>query len=413
MRKQGKWKGQKCVWEIKKHVLRSSFIVVIIGLFFVVRSVLPLYRSCVNCPDEAKDYGLEYASFTGDSTKKSDLGLLRQESQDSETLVPLIENILPGYIASNGLDITKQYQLSNSFIVSGSGVSDNQLSFVFCEGQCIGELVVSTETGASSFFRERCAEITDVYRDETPVAVVCFGAVSIYVISSDYQNVIRLYGSENEIDISSLVVDYYPITLQNVIEMNCSNSETVSEKIQQSRESAYLSVPIVPNSSTNSAPNGLCWVASSLSVMQFYLGNLPYSVDDFYYLYLAYYPGSTYGSPTGGFDNVKRYYIIYNLSYGGGWTGLSFSSVKAKINSGKPVIAGITTAPSSAGVVGHVVVVCGYNKTTQTGATYYYYYQLMDPNCSNYVTITAPSSGTGITYNAGSHIYVNWSYSVY
>ena len=48
-----------------------------------------------------------------------------------------------------------------------------------------------------------------------------------------------------------------------------------------------------------------------------------------------------------------------------------------------------------------------YSKSTSTGLVYYYYYRLMDPNCSNYVIVSAPSTGINFTYNAGNITYIS------
>ena len=58
----------------------------------------------------------------------------------------------------------------------------------------------------------------------------------------------------------------------------------------------------------------------------------------------------------------------------------------------------------------HAVVICGYSRFSQTGATIYYSYRLMDPNVtSGYVIVPALGTGTNFTYG----IYTQWHRSDY
>lgn len=334
------------------------------------------------------------------------------EESATQPLMEYIEEVLPGYLEANEFDMSLQYTLSNAYEIWNSCDSSNKLYFVFCNDTCVGEFIVSENALTSSFMREQCDIITTLYQQEIPIGIIAVNPNCTCIVQNDSNDAICIYGVKNEtLNYEVIFGRYSKITLQRYLKIF---QETSAEEAEDdlTRESNYISVPIIPNAEVPESPIGICWIASSLSVLKYNNKFTSYTTTGFFYYYLANYPILQYGTPDGTRPCVCRCFSLGNLSYGGGNSGLSFASVKYLIDAGKPIVAGITPVIVP-GVYGHVVVVCGYNKTTQSGATYYYYYKLMDPNCSNYVTCTAPASGTGITYNAGYTTYVNWNYCVY
>ena len=133
-----------------------------------------------------------------------------------------------------------------------------------------------------------------------------------------------------------------------------------------------------------------------------------YTVLGLYNYLKVLYPLSQYGYPTGTVEFFLRAFDVFFFTAIHYDYGLTFSVTKNMINSNRPVIAVINNADSFSV---HAVVVDGYSLYSSTGLNYFYYYRLMDPNCSSYVYVSVPSTGINLTYNAGYTIYTLWTSS--
>ena len=179
-------------------------------------------------------------------------------------------------------------------------------------------------------------------------------------------------------------------------------------------ETYYIDVPKRQNSIGDG--NGLCWVACSLSLIDYIrlgMGNpaLSYTTKGLYEYYRDnyYVPTPEYPYPVGIPSTILSLLNVFNVSINHSSSGLTFSNVATFMVAEHPILSGLWSSTWTGMHRAHLVVLCGSRRFSQTGATIYYYYRLMDPNCSsNYVVISVSNTGTNYTYNYGTTTYDTW-----
>ena len=62
------------------------------------------------------------------------------------------------------LDMSKDYYVSEKFDITNSN-NNEAMSFVFCEQECVGEIIHSTNDDGYVFLRENCKELTNIYQN--------------------------------------------------------------------------------------------------------------------------------------------------------------------------------------------------------------------------------------------------------
>ena len=329
-------------------------------------------------------------------------------SMDPETFD--IELCLCQVLMAENQAFSEKYYISNSFSIQGSSVDDNSMYFVFCEGDCIGELVVSPNNQTVSFFHEKCELIVDFYRKQEAFAVACDKDGCVFLVVGERKE--PLWGEwafdETAISQSS---DSLPCQLISLREVNTVGRGFYSGIKGVVDISHYLSVPIIPNAAVpnSNPPIGLCWLASSLSMINYYYGfDTGYTTLSLYnYVDQNIQPGPGQTGPTGSQNYIEGTFSLFDLDFVTYYAGgLNFSGVKASIDNDEPILANINE--SYVTFPGHSVVIRGYSKFSQTGAYFYYSYSLMDPNCSNYVTVAVDGTSSTFTYDTGSNCYVAW-----
>lgn len=193
---------------------------------------------------------------------------------------------------------------------------------------------------------------------------------------------------------------YSTVKLRPIITRNSSEGSDNRAAID---ESHYITVPICANATSPNTDEGLCWLASILSMLQYNQKALGYNTLSLNNFLVSYYDPQYYSFPEGNDTWIIRTFTHFGYSLSDyGHTGLSFFSVKSIINANKPIYASLKT---SSGINSHAVVICGYSRYSHTGLTIYYTYRLMDPNVtSGYVTVSVPGTGTTFTYGS----YTSW-----
>lgn len=159
-----------------------------------------------------------------------------------------------------------------------------------------------------------------------------------------------------------------------------------------------LYVPIVENAQNFNTGGSLCWAASSGSIVS-YRKNIEPALNAYEVYYLLYYDGIS--SPSS--YHVSNLFEHYNLTYTYAASGANYNTVASLIASNRPIYAGIATASSEPTT--HAVVICGY-QSAQGG---YYFYTLMDPNNTSYVTVNVSYNSTSFYYPSNSGTYTYWA----
>ena len=303
-----------------------------------------------------------------------------------------------------GCELDENYLISEAYLIQNSAVENNYLYFVFYNDgyiNCIGELVTSSGNEASSFFQEKCDVVTALYNSETPFCVSRFGSESWGIVTAE--EVIYLYGKEDVAEARAL----FNSSEANRIELNGLTINTVNGREGGMRplidESKYLNTPVRANAVVNGS--GLCWLASALSMIDYKIGATGYTTLTLYY-YLSNLYSALYGDPVGTTEYILRTFSTFSINVATAQSGLTFDSVKSYIDIFKPIMSVIMTSDLSSS---HAVVINGYHKFSTSGMYVYYSYRIMDPNCSNFVTVSASSTGTNYTYNNGSYVYTLWT----
>ncbi|MBR4794048.1 MAG: hypothetical protein IK038_14320 [Bacteroidaceae bacterium] len=315
-----------------------------------------------------------------------------------------VNDTIQSCLQAAGFELDENYLISEAYLIQNSAVENNYLYFVFYNDgryKCIGEFVTSQGTRASSFFQEKCDVVTALFNSETPFYVSRFGNESWGIISAE--EAICLYGKENISDAGIVFNGSVAKRIElNEITINSANGREGGMR-PLIDESKYLNTPVRANASVNGV--GLCWLASALSMIDYKIGTTGYTTLTLYY-YLSSLYSAIYGNPVGTTEYIVRTFNTFSINVATAQSGLTFDSVKYYIDIYKPIMSVIMTADLS---VSHAVVINGYHKFSTSGLYIYYSYRIMDPNCSNYVTVSASGSGTHYTYNAGGLVYTLWT----
>lgn len=291
--------------------------------------------------------------------------------------------------------------ISQSFAINDAEDKDSKLIFVFEKDKCIGELVYSKIN--SSFFQEKCELVNELYKKDERVAIwATKESLEICTATNRY----TLWGDITSQECEFLDEEY--LTPISVSKLQLGHSIDNKKNQYRDTQSNYLCVPIVASATSPDTNIGLCWLACCLSMINYRIGDTGYTVIELYNNLKSEYPYTQYGYPTGTVEFFLRTFDLFNITAVHYDYGLTFNETKNMIDSNRPVIAVINSYDST---YVHAVVIDGYSKSTSTGLVYYYYYRLMDPNCSNYVIVSAPSTGINFTYNAGNITYISWTSS--
>ena len=326
------------------------------------------------------------------------------DSEDGQSVE--IHEALMGFLFAYGYDFNKEYYCSNAYKIWGSDVPDNIVFFVFCENRCIGELVYSSRANASSFYQEHCEIVTELANQECPI-VACSGkGGGLCIVSSEGS--FCLWG-EDIIDDSFFnteSLEKCAITIRKKrISFVLYGSRHCQSRLETD-ESSYLSVPVIANATSPDTEVGLCWLASILSMLQY--SNKAYghtTLSLYYYVKMSVYVQNE-PYPRGITPFIEGTFGLFNYPVSFTEAGMTFDSVKTVINTGKPIWVALMTSDL---LDAHAVVLCGYRAFSHTGAFFYRYYRLMDPNCTNYVTVSVSGTGTNFTYDNGGTIYSLWT----
>lgn len=304
-----------------------------------------------------------------------------------------------------GMDMEKDYYLSQQFSICRELEADDKLCLVFCDDKCIGELWVNEPMESCAFYQMNCEDITNLYINEIAISLVSPDKDHIYAIRNDNNSSICLYGvcEDDNADRGLISTSFDSIVLHPLM-ISCS-LENRTENREFIDDHFYLDVPIVRNAASPDTNEGLCWVACILSMTDYRFGTSGYNTVGLYnYIKYSFDPVS-YGIPSGTDTWIGRAYnlLYYSASYVP--NGLCFNDVESAIDVCKPIHADISDS-----VYAHSVVVCGYSRYSSTGANIYYSYRLMDPNIdTSYVVATTSGTGTNFTYGT----YNQWYSSFY
>lgn len=312
-------------------------------------------------------------------------------------------------LRAGGQDMEKEYYLSQAYFIQQDSECNRKIYFVFCEGKCVGELLVNDQMQSCAFFQMNCEDVTWFYANNIDILIFSTDEDHIYATGKDIGYVSCLYGiCEENIEFKdetecALTIVIHPINV------DCTSGSGDDRSVID--ESYCLNVPKHGNPQAPDTGYGMCWVSCVLSIMDYVLGTTGYTPMTLYaYLESVYpptayqfgvYPPTVYGYPSGTETWITRLFTILGYSPTHAETGLTFNTVKSVINLGKPIYAGLHNSTS-----GHAVVICGYSLFSQAGVTFYYYYTLQDPNVPvGYVTVSVPGSGTNFTYGS----YTTWT----
>ncbi len=304
-------------------------------------------------------------------------------------------------LKSAGFDMSKEYYISNPFYIQNN-INNESMAFVFCDHLCVGEVLFSSEMKSCALLLEKCQDITDIFDNSIPIAVVRTDIDHIYVFRSDNEVEVCIYGyGENQIS-----SDFKPQSFSRIILVQAISSEILNDDNSKSAidESHYIDVPIQANATSPDTNKGLCWAACILSMLRNSGLTTITTTIDLYNALKTYFSPSIYGFPMGTSSWMLGTFVTFNYpltdyDYN---SGLNFNSVKSILNSEKPIYASLDYTDNSST---HAVIICGYSHFSNTGLTHYRYYRLMDPNVTtNYVTVTAPGTGTDFTYGS----YTEW-----
>jgi hypothetical protein len=295
-----------------------------------------------------------------------------------------------GYLEVNNFSNDDRYAISQGFNVLNDRNINFTLFFIFKNNDCIGELLYNCDDGSSAFFQEKCNTISSLYLNNQDVKVV-FEKDNLYLITDSRMFILWGMDTTELTDITNKRLDYETIVLESF----SYYTSDMFEKLNN-RSSGYLAVPHVDNGNApDNNGEGLCWLASSLSVIDYKKGTTGHTIYSLYSALEILYPVMFYGYPEGNPDWYGRVFSLFGLSLSYNESGMYFSDVALSIDNYNPIIASLSDSSNSSF---HAVVIRGYSSATQTGYNYYYYYSLMDSNCSNYVTVSVSSTSTDFTY---------------
>ena len=317
-----------------------------------------------------------------------------------------INSIVCNYLVVNNFDMTKNYYISQEFTINGNykNQSDGHLHFVFNDEGCIGELLISDR--GDSFFREQCESVTDLKKKNEAFCIFT-NNLNVYILTGEKQ--ILLWGNPEDIvtDTKLSLLRMQNIVLDSVyVDTKYKNTKSVVD-IEYD-----LNVPYIANAASPDTGAGLCWAASTLSMLKYKSLASGYNTAvSLYNYYKNYYiPTETAPYPPGTGTDIVALFSLFGVSVThGAWGGMTFSYTQSLLdpNNEKPILAGLSGYLGS-NLVGHTVVISGYKIFSIEGLNYYYYYKLRDPNNSNIVTVSVNPTATNFSYYTGGVLFDTW-----
>jgi len=304
------------------------------------------------------------------------------------------------------LDMEKDYYVSQAFSILRETDGDDTMCFVFCDEKCVGEFWVNEDMQSCTFFQSRCEDMTNILENNIHIALVSPDKDHIYVIQPDTNNAICIYGICEEKELLSVSTDQFmELSLRSLTtpdDYDKSGNRSVVD------ESCYLNIPIHGNALSPDTGEGLCWIASALSIVDYKNGATGYNTLSFYNYLKSLYNPYTHGYPCGTETWITRAFthLYYTLTdYGA--SGLTFNTVKNLIDNDIPIFTGMHNAN---GTQGHAIVLCGYSMFSDSGLTYHYTYRIWDTNYyPGFAIVSASETGTNFTYSS----YTQWTSHYY
>ena len=279
---------------------------------------------------------------------------------------------------------------------------NKRIFFVFGEDTCIGILAVTyIDDGFVSSYMPICCSVIDTdAENDTPFVLI---SDEEHLLYRSMTETVVLTGNTSKAISQNVSLAWTPCETLLLSRININTN-----RIEQSgsRGSRVLSVPIVANAISPDTGRGLCWTASMASIVRFRgAGGSSLSALELYNLLKTNYPSA--GTPIGTATWIGRCFSLYSFSYSQHSSGMIYDSTKSVINNNLPILCELET---SASTDQHAVVISGYEN--EYG---YYYYTLMDPNCSGIVTvqITNTSATSFIYATTWGPTYTNWYYTMY
>lgn len=281
--------------------------------------------------------------------------------------------------------------------------NDNKIIFLFSNGKCIGIINYSYFKGeyVSSFAKMDIPFITTCVATDRKCALF-LADNSLWAVSGDYCE--RISGQQTNTIMEKQNCGGFTqkqLELENLYEKNEANTKS-------NYDSWLLTVPLVSNAVSPDTNAGLCWAASTASIIlyrnsSFNGGNLD-AITLYNYL-KSFFPPTLYGFPYGTDVWNLRAFGIGTTSHSHVHSGTNFSTVKSIIaDQNRPIFAGLyhTATNNNDTDANHAVVIrgCDYGYGS-------YFYRIMDPNMSNYVIV--PLTNGSFIYDAyNGPTYENW-----
>ena len=322
---------------------------------------------------------------------------------NNESYENYIMSVLPYYLTRIKKDDTNYY-VSDGFDIHMDSDQNNKIYLVFEETECIGEIIVSTINGefSSSFMQEQKGMLTKLYERKASLSFCIPDSRTLVLYDGAEMSVLGTNTDEDS---------YTELEVETISscprEHICLHPVSIDDTIGRSYGSYFgsgvgmLYVPIVGNAPNYNTGEWLYWAASSGSIVSYRNAITP-ALDPYAVYYAIYYEGIT--NPSG--IHVGNVFQHYNVSYIYIASGTNYNTVASIIASNRPIYAAIS---DSTGANNHAVVICGY-QSAQGG---YYFYTLMDPNNTSYVTVSVSYNSNSFNYPSNSGTYTNWQKRYY
>lgn len=271
-----------------------------------------------------------------------------------------------------------------------------QAFFLFDGSDCLGMMLISqvNDTFTSSFRQGNYDSIESFLSQKTSFILMAWEK-SLFLISNN--SIRALTGNADAPSknlLSDILVDTQPQTL-------VLTPITLTAQGSSPRSASYtINVPRVLNLESPDTGLGLCWAATAASIIDYWSSSYDELAAMDVYRRLCSEYGTSSGYPYGTKTWIQRAYSTYNVPMTYVGSGATYARVKYLIEeAGCPIHASLRGTSGD-----HSVVICGF-----TSAYGYYYYVLMDPNETNYVTAeTSNNSTPTINYVSNSGTYTEW-----
>lgn len=302
------------------------------------------------------------------------------------------------------------FEITQGIPVLNDTSNYDYIFFIFKDGTNIAHLNVSYKNNSycSSFIITNIPGVDEVYNTN----------VSLAILASDDCCYLLYEGKEEQISgTDSHLINTLDINTINYIEgfilteINVSPITTRGSTV----EKRLKDFPFVENDSYytydengNLVETGLCWAASCAAVGKYETGISLTASELFHWVLDNTFIDWGFGK--GSVIDIEKALERYNLNYTNKHGGLPAASVWNKLLTDAPILAGLSGYDAKGTKHSHLVVICG---AIMSGSEYYYI--LMDPNYSTYITvyIGVPSSNNFTYYGGGECAYTTWSEAFY